>query len=113
MSEAYKVGVSYSKGSPNVQIGQNPWSKMPLKVRGGRLRKHDVLMEIQLNKVRFSHETYPPTATQSSRQVLLLTELEIRDRLSVSNINKFLYHPTVGCRPKGAQHMVNEYYDRK
>jgi len=30
----------------------------------------------------------------SSRQVLLVSEIEIRDRLRSSDINKFLYHPT-------------------
>jgi autophagy-related protein 2 len=105
MSEAYKMGVSYSKGSPSVQIGNS--LKLSWKTRGGYGRKHDVLMEIILNKVRFSHETYPATTEQASRQVLLVTELEIRDRLAISNINKFLYHPTVGfLRKQGAQHMV-------
>lgn len=105
MSEAYKMGVSYSKGSPNVQIGNQ--MKLTWKTRGGYGRKHDVLMEIILNKVRFSHEMYPTTTEQASRQVLLVTELEIRDRLAISNINKFLYHPTVGfLRKQGSQHMV-------
>jgi autophagy-related protein 2 len=105
MSEAYKMGVSYSKGSPNIQIG-NPL-KLTWKNRGGYGRKHDVLMEIILNKVRFSHETYPTTTEQASRQVLLITELEIRDRLAISNINKFLYHPTIGyLRKQGSQHML-------
>jgi autophagy-related protein 2 len=107
MSEAYKVGVSYSKGSPSVTLGVNPLlAKLTWKTRGGRHRKHDVLMEIHVNKVRFSHEIYPTNTEQASRQVLLITELEIRDRLAVSNINKFLYHPSVGLKTKGAQHMV-------
>jgi len=108
MSEVYKMGVSYSKGSPNLGLGGTPNSpKMTWKVRGGMGRKHDVLMEIHLKKVRFSHETYPSSTEQASRQVLLITELEIRDRLAISNINKFLYHPTVGFRGhKGNNHMV-------
>lgn len=106
MSDAYKMGVSYSKGSPNVVNLGNPL-KLTWKTRGGFGRKHDVLMEINLNKVRFSHETYPTNTEQASRQVLLVTELEIRDRMAISNINKFLYHPTVGIRSKqGSQHMV-------
>lgn len=111
MSEVYKMGVSYSKGSPNLTLGGSSGgssqSKLTWKSRGGYGRKHEILMEIHLNKVRFSHETYPSTTEQASRQVLLITELEIRDRLAISNINKFLYHPTVGFRARqGNNHMV-------
>lgn len=88
-------------------LGANNQPKLTWKTRGGYGRKHDVLMEIHLNKVRFSHETFPTTTEQASRQVLLVTELEIRDRLAISNINKFLYHPTVGFRTRqGNNHMV-------
>lgn len=105
MSEVYKMGVSFSKGSPKVQFG--PTEKLTFKTRGGSTRKHDKLMEFYINKVRFSHETYPNYTQQASRQVLLITELEIRDRLEVSNINKFLYHPAVGPKSRhGANHMV-------
>lgn len=102
------MGVSYTKGSPSLTLGGgNSQTKLTWKTRGGYGRKHDVLMEIHLNKVRFSHETYPSTTEQASRQVLLITELEIRDRLAISNINKFLYHPTVGFRTRqGNNHMV-------
>lgn len=107
MSEVYKMGVSYTKGSPSLTLGGNSQPKLTWKTRGGYGRKHDMLMEIHLNKVRFSHETYPTTTEQASRQVLLVTELEIRDRLAISNINKFLYHPTVGFRTRqGNNHMV-------
>lgn len=108
MSDVYKMGVSYTKGSPNLTLGgSSSQPKLTWKTRGGYGRKHDVLMEIYLNKVRFSHETYPNTTEQASRQVLLVTELEIRDRLAISNINKFLYHPTVGFRTRqGNNHMV-------
>lgn len=106
------MGVSYTKGSPNLSFGGGggvggSQNKLTWKSRGGYGRKHDVLMEIHLNKVRFSHETYPSTTEQASRQVLLITEIEIRDRLAISNINKFLYHPTVGFRTRqGNNHMV-------
>ncbi|KAL0969108.1 hypothetical protein UPYG_G00222700 [Umbra pygmaea] len=66
---------------------------------GGRSRNPDVLMEIQLSKVRFQHEVYPlapvssgPVADQPvSRQVFIVQDLEIRDRLATSQMNKFLY----------------------
>ena len=91
MSDVYKMGVSYTKGSPSLTIGGSNQPKLTWKTRGGYGRKRDVLMEIHLNKVRFSHETYPSSTEQASRQVLLVTELEIKDKLAISNINKFLY----------------------
>lgn len=101
------MGVSYTKGSPNLTVGAANLPKLTWKTRGGYGRKHDMLMEIYLNKVRFSHESYPTTTEQASRQVLLITELEIRDRLAISPINKFMYHPTVGFRThQGNNHMV-------
>ncbi|KAJ7988630.1 hypothetical protein DPEC_G00311210 [Dallia pectoralis] len=66
---------------------------------GGRGRNFDVLIEIQLSKVRFQHEVYPmaPAANGAaadqpvSRQVFIVQDLEIRDRLATSQMNKFLY----------------------
>lgn len=51
-------------------------------------------------KVRFQHEVYPDNTTQASRQVLLIHEVDIRDRLAVSKINKFLYQYTSESRPR-------------
>ncbi|XP_056151648.1 autophagy-related protein 2 homolog B [Lampris incognitus] len=66
---------------------------------GGKGRNPDVLMEIQLSKVRFQHEVYPDALVASglavdqpvSRQVFIVQDLEIRDRLATSQMNKFLY----------------------
>lgn len=67
---------------------------------GGKGRNHDFLMEIQLSKVKFQHEVYPPCKPECdpsllehpvSRQVFLVQDLEIRDRLATSQMNKFLY----------------------
>ncbi|XP_026875391.2 autophagy-related protein 2 homolog B isoform X2 [Electrophorus electricus] len=67
--------------------------------RGGSNRNPDVLMEIQLSKVRFQHELYPQASAETglpaeqpvSRQVFSVQDLEIRDRLASSMMNKFLY----------------------
>lgn len=67
---------------------------------GGPGRRHDVLMELQLNKVRFQHEVYPENTPEASRQVLLVSEIEIRDRLASSNINKFLYQYSSESKPR-------------
>ncbi|XP_075387716.1 autophagy-related protein 2 homolog B isoform X1 [Tenrec ecaudatus] len=67
---------------------------------GGKGRNQDFLMEIQLSKVKFQHDVYPrgrPEHDASlveqpvSRQVFIVQDLEIRDRLRTSQMNKFLY----------------------
>uniref|UniRef100_A0A8D1LYQ1 Autophagy related 2B n=1 Tax=Sus scrofa TaxID=9823 RepID=A0A8D1LYQ1_PIG len=69
-------------------------------VCGGKGRNHDFLMEIQFSKVKFQHEVYPPCKPECdssllehpvSRQVFIVQDLEIRDRLATSQMNKFLY----------------------
>lgn len=57
-------------------------------------------MELQLNKVRFRHEVYPENTTQASWQRLLISDIEIRDRLASSDINKFLYQYTSEAMPR-------------
>ena len=52
--------------------------------------------------MRFQHEVYPETTTQASRQVLTVGEIEIRDRLAHSHINKFLYQYCSEARPRQA-----------
>ncbi|KAH1007770.1 hypothetical protein HUJ04_004965 [Dendroctonus ponderosae] len=75
--------------------------------RGGANRNHSVLMELQLNKVRFSHEVYPDSVQQVSRQVLCITDIEIKDQLASSQINKFLYQYSSHSHPKQSNsHMV-------
>ncbi|XP_052865344.1 autophagy-related protein 2 homolog A [Anopheles cruzii] len=113
MSEAYKSGVSYSKGSPSVSFGgatSAALARLTWKTRGGQERRHDVTMEIHISKVQFSHESYPANTKEASRQVLLINELEIVDGLAVSSIKKFLYHPKLPSRPQSKQssnhHMV-------
>lgn len=51
------------------------------------------------SQVRFQHEVYPQVQVASgmavdqpvSRQVFIVQDLEIRDRLATSQMNKFLY----------------------
>lgn len=69
---------------------------------GGPGRQHDTLLELQLSKVRFQHEIYPESAQQASRNVLLIHDVEIRDRLASSKINKFLYQFSSESCPRQA-----------
>lgn len=125
------------RSTPHSSPSQTPvrQAKSSSRIGGGRGRNNDVLMEIQLSKVRlftwniclglyiyhcyipsvwpsplirfsfdlfkvrFQHDVYPqargasgPAADQPvSRQVFVVQDLEIRDRLAASQMNKFLY----------------------
>lgn len=46
------------------------------------------------------HETYPSHTEQASRQILVISDVEIRDRLTVSGINKLLYQYSSETLPK-------------
>ncbi|KAJ6656924.1 hypothetical protein lerEdw1_002925 [Lerista edwardsae] len=99
-SPRVKPCISSARSSPSrssvTNRPQNTW-----RAQGGSSRIHDLLMEIQLTKVSFQHETYPSSAAEKpvlelgeqplARQVFIVQELEIRDRLASSQINKFLY----------------------
>ncbi|XP_039485228.1 autophagy-related protein 2 homolog A [Drosophila santomea] len=92
MSDTYKYGVSQAQ-EQDKQDKKGSKKSLPKQPKGSQ-RNLEVLVEMQLSKIRFSYETYPLTSMYSSRQVLLVSEIEIRDRLRSSDINKFLYHPT-------------------
>ncbi|OBS81535.1 hypothetical protein A6R68_20268 [Neotoma lepida] len=106
-----RVGFTGPRVSPSRSSGpnrpQNSW-----RTQGGIGRQHQVLMEIQLSKVSFQHEVYPEESATGggpgqeleerplSRQVLIVQELEIRDRLATSKINKFLHLHTSERLPR-------------
>nr|XP_030689554.1 autophagy-related protein 2 homolog A isoform X1 [Globicephala melas] len=105
-----RAGLTGPRSSPSRCSGpnrpQNSW-----RAQGGSGRQHHVLMEIQLSKVSFQHEVYPaepgpvapgeePEEQPLSRQVFIVQELEVRDRLASSQINKFLYLHTSERMPR-------------
>lgn len=110
-SPRVKPGLSSIRSSPSrssvTNRPQNTW-----RAQGGSSRIHDLLMEIQLTKVSFQHETYPGGPAEKpalelgeqplARQVFIVQELEIRDRLASSQINKFLYLYSSECMPRRA-----------
>ncbi|XP_063804513.1 autophagy-related protein 2 homolog B isoform X1 [Pseudophryne corroboree] len=86
--------------SPHSSPSTTPTRRASSLVRGGRGRNQDLLMEIQLTKVKFQHEVYPQADPETepmlleqpvSRQVFIVQDLEIRDRLASSQMNKFLH----------------------
>ncbi|KAM6953685.1 autophagy-related protein 2 homolog A [Aplochiton taeniatus] len=110
------------RGSPSRSAApsrpQNSW-----RWAGGCGRQHTLLMEIQLTKVSFQHESYKaPVSVPGqegegpgvgvgvgllgeqplSRQVFIVQELEVRDRLASSQLNKFLYLYTSESMPRRA-----------
>ncbi|XP_065311944.1 autophagy-related protein 2 homolog B isoform X3 [Dermacentor albipictus] len=68
--------------------------------KGGPGRCEDVLMELHMNKIRFQHEVYPEDTYYASRQVLLIQDVEVCDRLASSRINKFLYQYASEAKPR-------------
>ncbi|KAM8940476.1 autophagy-related protein 2 homolog A isoform 2-T2 [Pelodytes ibericus] len=110
-----RTSLQSARGSPSrssvTNRPQNTW-----RTQGGNGRNHDILMEIQLTKVSFQHESYPaPSGARIeklraaeieevplARQVFIVQELEIRDRLATSHINKFLYLYTSEKMPRRA-----------
>lgn len=107
MSETYRQGVFYANESCRLQQIKKPKEKLTWKSVGGSNRNHEVLVEMQFIKVRFSYEIYPRQTSYASRQVLLVNEIEIRDRLQSSEINKFLYNAnTKSFSNRRSQHMV-------
>ncbi|XP_013385934.1 autophagy-related protein 2 homolog B-like [Lingula anatina] len=68
--------------------------------QGGPGRDSQVLMELQMNKIRLQHEVYPENTREASRQILIINQVEIRDRLASSQINKFLYQYTSEATPR-------------
>uniref|UniRef100_A0A8C1FWM1 Autophagy related 2B n=1 Tax=Cyprinus carpio TaxID=7962 RepID=A0A8C1FWM1_CYPCA len=93
-------GALSSSCTPHSSPSQTPVKQVRRGSRagGGWGRNPDVLMEIQLSKVRFQHEVYPQapqtgvlTEQPVSRQVFSVQDLEIQDRLASSKMNKFLY----------------------
>ncbi|XP_032812105.2 autophagy-related protein 2 homolog B [Petromyzon marinus] len=131
-------GIPSPRGSPHRAPSGSKPPRSSWQTHGGPARNHDVLMEVQLNKVRFQHEVYseplsgiqqlggegggggggrtaaaaaavagggscPVSAAPDqpvSRQVFIVQDLEVRDRLASSQINKFLYLYTSEKMPR-------------
>lgn len=101
MSETYKHGVSQG-ASKHQTINKNM-----VYDESNTCRNLDVLVEIQFTKIRFSFDAYPKHSIYASRQVLVISDIEIRDRLLSSDINKLLYHPNKNNIPqKNDENMI-------
>ena len=60
--------------------------------------------------MRLQYEVFPQDTAQATRLVFLVRDLEIRDRLAQSNINKFLYQYTTETMPRQSHaNMVSQW----
>ena len=57
-------------------------------------------MELDLFKVSMQHEVYPESSSHASWQILIINDIEIRDHLATSKINKFLYQYSSESLPR-------------
>ena len=74
-----------------------------LKLRGGPGRNNELLIEIVINKLAAQHEVYPDNGMINApvtRQILIIPNLEIRDKLGGSEINKLLHMYSSKTRPR-------------
>ena len=51
-------------------------------------------------QVRLQYEIFPENTEQASRQIILINNVEVRDRLLSSRIHKLLYHYTSETLPR-------------
>lgn len=101
MSETYKHGVSQVPKDSKLKMKNPAFDKL-----NNSDRNLNVLVEIQFSKIRFSHDIYPASSKYSSRQALIISDIEVRDRLAMSDINKLLYHPSKSSK-KNNEHIIN------
>ena len=67
---------------------------------GGAGRNSAQLMELTMTKVQFRHELYPPDQKKTSRQCLFIKDIQIKDKVATSEMNKFLYQLSNDSLPK-------------
>jgi autophagy-related protein 2 len=82
------------------QVVMGSDNKRDKRDHGGPNRNHDVHVKVRLNKIRFQHDVFSETSSIASRQVLMVSEIEISDRLSNSDRNKLLYQYVSKDMPK-------------
>lgn len=70
------------------------------KEQGGMSRDRNILMEIELSKIRVRYDAYPETTDKLARVAALIGNVEVRDRLASSQLNKFLYCYSSEAMPK-------------
>ncbi|XP_064403938.1 autophagy-related protein 2 homolog B-like isoform X2 [Halichondria panicea] len=102
------LGRKYSSSPGADFVKVPPVGGRDRKIAGGPGRRHDILVELELDKLRIQHERYPGDSEQAARLVVLVNEVEIRDLLRHSSINKLLYQYTTETTPRQCHaHMLS------
>ena len=60
-------------------------------MEGGKGRQNDVCVQLYLSKIKSLFETFDPTFNVSWRFVFMVQDIEVKDKVSHSRINKMLY----------------------
>lgn len=80
--------------------GKGQGQRVETDAQGGPNRDHSVVVELQLTKICFLFELFGANAPVLARHLLTIQDIEMRDRLTVSQINKMLYQYASGQRPR-------------
>ncbi|VDK23559.1 unnamed protein product, partial [Anisakis simplex] len=73
------------------RYGYGPGQRLEADATGGVNRDHSVHVEIQLSKMSFVYQMFGADASILSMNLLTVHEIEMRDKLALSQINKMLY----------------------
>ncbi|XP_037072366.1 autophagy-related protein 2 homolog B-like [Pollicipes pollicipes] len=75
--------------------------------RGGPGRHADTMMQLRLSKARCQLEEYPEDTEEARRLVLVANDVEVLDRITSSDMNKFLYqYSSESCPRQAHSNMV-------
>lgn len=78
----------------------HPVPNADFKNQGGPWRQNDVCVQFCLSKVKFLYEICDHDGPFAWRFLLHIQEIEVKDKLAASNINKMLYEYSTGTMPK-------------
>lgn len=98
------------RSAPNFFNTDPHSSNLPSNFRlmGGRYRQNDVCVQLSLSKIKSVFDKFKDSCSTSWRFIFMVNEIEIRDRVSKSNINKMLYEYTSENMPR--RHSANMIY---
>lgn len=98
------------RSAPNFFNNDAYFSNLPsnFKLMGGRYRQNDVCVQFSLSKIKSVFDKFKDSCLTSWRFIFMVNEIEIRDRVSKSIINKMLYEYTSENMPR--RHSANMVY---